>query len=419
MILTLLTVFSYLDRQVLALLVPDLRRELGISDVQIGLLIGPAFVVTYCLSLLVAGFVVDRCNKIYLIVGGVLFWSVMTFAAGFATSFGELIVLRAGLAVGEALLGPAAAALIGDLFESRQRSRPTALFTTGAAVGASGSAAFSAAAIQIISGMQIVLPRVGAAADWRMTLIAVSLPSFMLGIGLLAYARLVGVSGRAAAEIRTVDQPGVSMRSHLKTHGRSYSLIFLAGSLLMMTQIGVFIWTPSYLMRAFYIAQTDTGYAFGSVALACGVTGTLTSAFCVRAWAASGNPKDFARIALVLAPIGVAGLIIGGTAQSVAGCLASFAVALFALGILSALPMQFLQLTAPAHLRGRIAVGFYFLLYLLGSGAGPLLPPTIGKMLFAGPNQLGLAIATIAIGAGVVSITLLALVKSPDRAAYE
>jgi MFS family permease len=406
--LMFLSVMSYLDRQILALLVPDLHRDLGLTDLQIGTLIGPAFMFTYLVGLVVSSFVVDRFDKVTIIVCGTIFWALMTFASAFATSYGELLVLRAGLALGEAMLGPAATALIGDLFvnDRQKRLKASAFFLMGAVIGASGSSAFSAFAIQIASHIQLTLPRVGAASEWRLALILVSLPAFLLALILLA------IGGRRRAMPTAIadsdrSATGETLRQHLRSNGVSYLLLFAAVNIMLMVQVSTFIWGPSYLIRRFAMSQVNAGYLLGGIALLGGITGTLTSTLVLRRWAPDGTLSQFVRLILKIAPIGMTLLAAAMIAPSLPLCVGLLVVALFVLGILVTFPMQYLQSTAPAHLKGRVAVGMYIILYFLTSGMGPLVPPALAQFLSPGSDQLGRAIAIAAVLSTIIGCTLV------------
>lgn len=412
-----LSVMSYLDRQILGLLAPDLHRDLGMSDLEIGTLIGPAFMFTYLIGLVASSFIVDRFNKVTIIVCGTIFWALMTFASAFATNYGELVVLRAGLAFGEAMLGPAATALIGQLFvnDRQKRLKASAFFLMGSVIGAAGSSAFSAFAIQIASHIELAMPRVGIASDWRLALILVSIPSFLLAFVLLA---LGGGKSRIPVAVADTDRPatGVTLMQHLRSHGVSYFLFFTSVNIMLMMQVSTFIWGPSYLIRHFAISQVNAGYLLGGIALLSGISGALVSTAVLRRWAPDGTMPQFARFILIIAPVGMLLLAAAMIAPSLTLCIPLLAVALFMLGILVTMPMQYLQSTAPAHLKGRVAVGMYVILYFLTTGMGPLVPPALSQYLPPGNDQLGRAIAIASVLTLIVGCAMIVPLLRPARA---
>src|SRR5215471_7422889 len=97
---------SFVDRQILSLLVGPIKQDLGISDARIGLLQGLAFASFYTFLGVPMGRIADRSNRRNLIVAGIFFWSLMTALCSVARSFWSLFFARMGVGVGEATLGP-------------------------------------------------------------------------------------------------------------------------------------------------------------------------------------------------------------------------------------------------------------------------------------------------------------------------
>lgn len=128
-LLSALYVLSFIDRLILALLVSPLKAGFGVSDVQLGLVFGPAFGVFYAVLGLPLARVADRGDRRRLIITGVLLWGFATIASGFAGTFALLIVLRIGLAIGEAALTPAAYSMIGDLFAPHRRTLAASIYS--------------------------------------------------------------------------------------------------------------------------------------------------------------------------------------------------------------------------------------------------------------------------------------------------
>jgi MFS transporter, Spinster family, sphingosine-1-phosphate transporter len=131
-------ILNVLDRQVINVLAEPIRRELNLSDTQLGLLTGLAFAMFYSLVSLPLGRLVDnlRSNRITLVSASLAVWSGMTVLSGVAQSFSHLLMARIGLAVGEAGLVPASHSLIADAYPVRRRARALAVFGLGVPIGA-------------------------------------------------------------------------------------------------------------------------------------------------------------------------------------------------------------------------------------------------------------------------------------------
>lgn len=145
-VLTIVWFLAYLDRKIIALLVPDLKRHLQLTDVEASLLQGVAFSVLFVIAGLPIGRLIDRYNRRNIVIAGVLMWSGSTILCGFAESFEGLFATRMFVGLGEACLAPAAASMVADSFAAEQRGRAMGTMLMGGAVG-TGASAFLAGAV--------------------------------------------------------------------------------------------------------------------------------------------------------------------------------------------------------------------------------------------------------------------------------
>ena len=122
-VLTVAYTISFIDRQILALMIGPIRKDLGISDTEVSLLIGLAFALFYTLLGIPIGRLADRFSRRAIIATGIFFWCTMTAACGMAHNYGQLFVARIGVGVGEAALSPSALSLISDYFPQETRGR--------------------------------------------------------------------------------------------------------------------------------------------------------------------------------------------------------------------------------------------------------------------------------------------------------
>jgi MFS family permease len=135
MVLTVTYMLSFIDRQILSLLVEPMKRDLRITDFQASLLQGFAFAAIYAAAGIPFGRLADRFSRRNIIIAGVAVWSVMTTMCGVAGSFGGLFVGRFGVGIGEAALSPAAYSLLADYFSPDRLPRAMAVYGLGPAVG--------------------------------------------------------------------------------------------------------------------------------------------------------------------------------------------------------------------------------------------------------------------------------------------
>src|SRR5262249_44501467 len=132
--LWLVCVFNYADRQAIFSVFPRLKAEMDLSDLQLGV-VGGAFMWMYAAALPFAGIVADRANRKALILGGLLFWSAITLATGWATEYWHLVLFRALEGLGEAFYFPASMSLLSDYHGKETRSRAMGLRQSSVYVG--------------------------------------------------------------------------------------------------------------------------------------------------------------------------------------------------------------------------------------------------------------------------------------------
>jgi len=132
--LWLVCLFNYADRQAIFSVFPLLKEKMQLSDVQLGV-VGSAFMWAYAAALPFAGVVADRVNRKHLILGGLLFWSLITLATGFATEFWHLVLFRSLEGLGEAFYFPASMSVIADYHGKETRSRAMGLHQSSVYAG--------------------------------------------------------------------------------------------------------------------------------------------------------------------------------------------------------------------------------------------------------------------------------------------
>lgn len=130
-----LNIVNYADRALIAVLAEPIRRELDLSDAQLGLLTGLSFAVVFSLAAFPIARVADRGLQRAVLTFSTLIWSIMTTLGGFATSFWQLAILRVGVALGEAGLHPSSHSLIALEVPADRRGRALSVFSLGLPVG--------------------------------------------------------------------------------------------------------------------------------------------------------------------------------------------------------------------------------------------------------------------------------------------
>ncbi len=280
---------SFLDRQILSLIVEPLKHDLGISDTQIGIVQGPAFGLFYATLGLPLGWLADRVHRVRLIAAAIALWSVMTMLCGFATDFTGLLVARFGVGVGEAALVPAAVSLLADLFRPARRALPVSVFTCGLSLGGGLALTLGGAFIAFSETGAAQLPLAGAwlaaRAPWQNVFL-------LAGLAGLPVAALVLLVIEPRQGVRNVSDPLHSIRAaweHLRAARRFFvpMLASMAGFFVLTTALSA--WLPSLFVRQHGWSPADAGRTLGTAILICGLCGNLASGVLSNALARRGR----------------------------------------------------------------------------------------------------------------------------------
>jgi MFS family permease len=182
----LVAAFNLMDRQLLSILAEDIKKQLTLTDVQLGFLYGTAFAVFYSVFGLPFGRVADSGVRVRLMAGGLGAWSLLTAASGFATSYLQLCVARVGVGIGEATASPAAFALLSDYFSERRRALAISVYTAGYVLGAALSLPVGAWVSQHWNArFQDGAAPLGLA-GWQAAFLAVGIPGILLSLSVLS-----------------------------------------------------------------------------------------------------------------------------------------------------------------------------------------------------------------------------------------
>jgi len=172
-IICLAAVSSVLDRFLLSILVQPIKSDLGLSDVQMGLLNGIAFAIFYATLGIPIAYFADRSNRRRLIAMGLILWSAATAAGGFANGFAWLFAARMLVGIGEAALNPATYSILADLFEKRHLARAIGIFQSSLQMATGISIVIGGGLFAFFASHAGADGHVLGFAPWRITMIAI------------------------------------------------------------------------------------------------------------------------------------------------------------------------------------------------------------------------------------------------------
>jgi MFS family permease len=181
-VLVVVYVLNFIDRQILSILAVDIKRDLNLTDADLGFLYGTAFGVFYALFGIPLGRLADSWHRIRLMTLGLSIWSVMTALSGFSRTGTELAAARLGVGIGEATASPCAYSLLSDYFPKEKRATALAIYSSGLYLGGGGSLFIGGL---IVKNWNAAYPAGTAPfglVGWQAAFLAVGLPGLLLAI---------------------------------------------------------------------------------------------------------------------------------------------------------------------------------------------------------------------------------------------
>jgi predicted MFS family arabinose efflux permease len=372
--LVAVNVMSQLDRQIMSVLVEPIRKDLLLSDTEIGLLVGLAFAFFYTIAGFPIARLADRGNRRNLIVAALSLWSLMTAACGFARSYAELFLARVGVGVGEAGCAPPAQSILSDSFPPERRGRALATYQLGVPIG-----------------LLVGLSGGGYLADqmhWRDLFVLVGLPGLLLAL----IARFV-VREPARGLSDSVEPVGTVLRFLTGMPAMRHHL--LACSLHTLTLAATATFNFPFLVRVHGFSSTEAGLTIGLLTGVAGGLGTyaggwLGDRFALRDprwriwWLAIG--------ATLSIPFSVFGYLTEDVTLSVASLTIGVVGGYFYTGAGHAVA----QSLAKPRMRAMTAATMLFAMNLFGYGVGPTLAGVISDAM-GGEEALRYALAAMSL----------------------
>ncbi|WP_052508053.1 spinster family MFS transporter [Sphingomonas hengshuiensis] len=353
----LVAVFNFADRAVLAVLAQPIKRDLGLSDFQLGILQGVAFAFLYAILGLPIGRLAERISRVNIIAASVIFWSVMTAACGMIGNFTQLLLCRVGVGMGEAGAQPATSSLVSDHFPREKRASVMSLIFLGSPAGAFLGAT--------VGGW------VAAHWGWRMAFFALGIPGILVGLLVLLLLREPrrGLADNAPRE----PTPPPNFKAFLRVVGRKRGLFFviLGGSMagFGMTAISQFL--AIYLARMYDLPVQQAGSLYGTISAIALTTGLVCGSFGTDWLSRRGDrrwPAWGAAIGLAIAPFLY---WIAFNTQSVLWGSVMLCISGAALLLFYGPTLGMIQNLLEPRMRATGAALFAILYTIFGSGLGP------------------------------------------------
>ena len=383
LLLTVTYFFSYMDRQILAILLEDIKADLLLNDTQLGLLSGLAFALFYATLGIPVAALADRMNRVNIISISLALWSGMTAACGLAQNFVQLLLARIGVGIGEAGSSPPSHSIIADLYPAEKRALALSIYSLGVTLGAAAGQMFGGNLTYFF--------------DWRVAFIAIGLP----GVALAIIVKLFATEPMRKAEPGAVEDTATpSIADGFRTIFADRAAVWLVAGVTLTSMIGYALtgWTPAYLIRSFGLNTLQVGNIVAPLLAIAGVASGLGSG-----WLANRLSERYGMKAQPLMIAGLKALALPFLIWFYVAGSAPLAVGVYFIAVLLQScylgpTFAMIQTLAPLKMRAVWAAITLLVINLIGLGIGPTMVGVLSDYFAAdyGEESLRQALFVIA-----------------------
>ena len=386
--LAVMYAFSIMDRQILSILLEDIRAEFVLTDLQLGLLSGVAFALFYATLGIPIARLADRYSRVNIISIAVALWSVMTALCGAASSFWYLFLARVGVGVGEAGGNPPAHSVISDYFNKDERSFALSVYTSGAALGL---------LLGLVTG-GFIAEYYG----WRWAFVCAGVPGLALALVLKLTVRepVRGGLEEGNSSSSRIDESFLATFRRLWAN-RPYRFVNLGYSISIFVGYAYTIWLPALYLRQFDLSQSQVGVVVGFTSAGLGTAGLLAGGYLADRLGKrdSRGPALMCMVALLMTlPVYLTALWSSDWIVTTV----FFGAGLFLFSLSQAPGLAIIQTVVAPNQRAQAAAYVMFLANILGLGLGPVLLGALSDMFAPEYDYRSLNIAL-----GIITLALV------------
>ncbi|QSG85771.1 spinster family MFS transporter [Acinetobacter indicus] len=402
-------ILSFVDRQILSLMIEPIKADLMLSDTQFSLLQGLAFSLFYAFMGVPIAALADKKSRIKIISIGIAFWSLATAACGLSKNFIQMFLARLSVGAGEAALSPAFYSIVADLFPKEKLGRALGVYAIGAFIGSGLAFLIGGYVIGLLKEVDfVVLPIIGELKTWQLTFFIVGLPGVLLALVMILTVREPSRKGvKVGQDGEVVKASFKNSVAFIKLHKKTFFCHFIGFSFYTMMLYSLLGWAPAYYMRHFGLDASQTGYVLGCIILVANTAGALFCGWLIDFF----SKRGYSDAAIRAGALGCAALIIPSVLfTQVDNLYLSFAL-IFVAMFFSTFPIPAsaaaTQMLAPNQLRAQVSAKFLLISNLIALGVGTTAVALITDNYFENTLMVGNSISIVNAVAGVIGVFLL------------
>ena len=405
-VLTLVTLFAGVDRQVFILLADPVSKEMQLSNFQLGLLQGLGVVIFSTVATYPIAWLADRYDRRWVMSGCILVWSLSVLACGLAANFTQLFIGSAMVGAGAAGLAPIVYSLIPEIFSRQHRQMANSIYTVATTAGSGLAIALCGQVIALADAIQPALPMpLPVWGAWRIALFLAAVPGplfILLMLSMRIPRRTPGAVPRAAetgAALLDAAAGRIGLWPYVRQNIATLATFAVGVGLPILSFAATAVWLPLVAIRQFGATQVEVGNRLGLAVLMTAVIGWFVTVYIVLLGKARFGPRlPIMAVAgsAILCGFCLAGMVFATSANMLFAIYVAFGT--FAASGSMVYPTA-LQELAPSYLRARVVALIGIVIFVFVA-IGPIIVGAISDQLKARPDGLLLSI----VGVGLVAL---------------
>jgi MFS family permease len=411
-ILTLAYILSFMNRQILNLLVGPIKADLHINDTQMSLLMGFSFALFYAIFGLPLGRLADSKSRRAIIAIGIAFWSLMGSACGMAQKYWHLFIFRMGVGAGEATLSPCAYSLISDSFPKEKRASAISVYCMGIYLGAGFASILGGIIVAFATHhSDFIFPVIGSVHPWQLIFFILGLPGIFFSLLMYTFKepsrKGVTLVPDDAGKHQTVRSSFGQVFEYIQANRSTFFCHFIGFALLGFSSYGASTWLPTLFIRRYGWTASEAGIVLGLITTIFGTTGVLTGGRLCEWLAKKGYRDATMRIGFSVVLIALPVSMIYPLMPTAIGCVIFLIPSAFLTAMPYGISNAAIQEMVPATMRGQISAIYLFIYTLISLGLGPTGTALLTDYVFRDNNSIHYSMFITTTLTNILAATLL------------
>ncbi len=406
-ILMIVYIFSFVDRQVLAYLVGPIKADLGISDTAMGFLGGTTFAVFYTLFGIPLGRLADSRSRRTIIAIGLFLWSLATAACGLAKTYQHLLIFRVGVGIGEATLSPSAYSMIADYFKPGRLAFAISVYGAGIYIGSGIASIVSGLLVEFATThASYEFPIVGQVRPWQLVFFAIGLPGLVFTLMLYTIREPIrrGVAKAQGAAHSSI--PFSEVMQYIGANWKTFLCHCVGFAFMSFIGYAGAFWVPATFMRVHDWTGAEVGLRYGIAVIIFGSGGIIFGGQLADWLARRGYTDSKMRVGFAATLLHLPAGILFPLMSNEWVAFAILIPSIFAIGMPFGVAPAAIQEMMPNQMRGQASAVYLFVVNLIGIGLGPLTVGVLTDYVF-GESRINYSLALANVSANVLAAVFL------------